>query len=196
MNICVITPTWHRHDLLLQRCIPSVASQTVPVTHIVASDGPDPELRNILSTMPVTYIEAAEHSDDDPNVGARARNEGLENATDFDYIAYLDDDNAFRPNHIEALSSALQGNPEADFAYSRMFRHGIGDEIGSSPPSYGTIDSSIIMHRRDTHLKFGWWPVPSIYEVDWQLISNWLLAGAAWAFVPMVTVDYYYYERS
>lgn len=196
MNICVITPTWQRHDLLLQRCMPSVATQTVPVHHIICSDGPDPELRELLSTYPVTYVEATEHSNDDPNVGARARNDGLEKATEYDYIAYLDDDNSYRPEHIELLSTALQEHPEADFVYSRMFRHGLGDEIGSPPPSYGTIDSSVIMHRRDTHLKFGWWPVPSWYEVDWQLISNWLLGGASWFFVPVVTVDYYYHKRS
>jgi hypothetical protein len=77
-----------------------------------------------------------------------------------------------------------------------MLRHGLGDEIGSSPPAYGCIDSSVIMHRHDTHLKYGWWPVPSRYEVDWQLVSNWLVNGAAWVFVPVVTVDYYYTRRS
>lgn len=196
MNISVITPTWNRHQLLLERCIPSVASQTIPVNHIISSDGPDPVLRELLSGLPVTYVEAPEHSSDKPNVGARARNYGLEYAIDSTYIAYLDDDNAYRPDHVHLLSEALRQNPEADFAYSRMIRHGLGDEVGSEPPSFGTIDSSLIMHRRDTHLKFGWWPVPSRYEVDWQLIQTWLINGARWVFVPTITVDYYYQPRS
>ena len=43
--VSVITPTWQRHALLLDRCIPSVAAQDYPnVDHVVVSDGPDPAL--------------------------------------------------------------------------------------------------------------------------------------------------------
>lgn len=193
MTITVITPTWQRHDKLLDRCIPSVKNQTVTVNHIIVSDGPDPTLRELLVHEDVTYIEVPEHTTDIPNVGARARNYGLSHIPqDTTFIAYLDDDNAYRPQHIETLYAALTSDAMADFAYSRMFRHGLGDEIGSAPPAYGTIDSSLIMHRHDVHVQFGLWPDPSIYEVDWQLIESWLRKGARWTFVPIVTVDYYF----
>lgn len=188
MKISVITPTWQRHELLVERCIPSVAAQTVPVEHVVVSDGPDPQLRALLAD--VVYAEVDEHHDDPVNVGARARNRGLEVATG-DLIAYLDDDNAFRPHHVQTLAEALESSGR-DFAYSRMYRHGLGDEIGADPPEHGRVDSSILMQRADTHLKFGWWPVPSEYCVDWQLVQAWVLAGAQWVFVPEVTVDYYH----
>lgn len=189
--ITVITPTWQRHDLLVERCIPSVAAQTVPVEHVVVSDGPDPILRELLANAPVVYAEVAEHADDPCNYGARARNRGLEVAKG-DLIAYLDDDNAFRPDHVEKLAAALTGNPDADFAYTQMFRHGLGDIVGSEPPQYGTIDSSILMHHCGAPGQFGLWPVPSPYEVDWELVKTWLEAGARWVFVPGVSVDYYY----
>jgi glycosyltransferase involved in cell wall biosynthesis len=189
MKISVVTPTWERHDLLLNRCIPSVAAQTVPVEHVVVSDGPDPELQELLTGINVVYAEVSEHHIDDINVGGWARNRGLEVATG-DLIAYLDDDNAFRPCHIECLSKTLLGST-ADFAYSRMHRHGLGDDVGSVPPDYGCIDSSIIMHRRETTSKFGRWPAPSIYAIDWQLIEAWMKAGATWVHVPEITVDYY-----
>lgn len=192
--VSIITPTWARHDLLIERCIPSVAAQTVEVEHVVVSDGPDPVLRELLAGMDVVYAEVDQHHDDPIKVGARARNRGLAVVTG-DLIAYLDDDNSFRPHHVETLAQALEANPTADFAYSRMFRHGLGDEIGADPPAYGVIDSSIIMQHADTHLRFGWWPVPSEYHVDWQLIEAWMLAGATWTFVPEVTVDYYYKPR-
>lgn len=195
MKISVITPTWQRHDLLIERCIPSVAAQTVPVEHVIVSDGPDPELRELLVGLDVVYAEVDQHYDDPIKVGARARNRGLEVATG-DLIAYLDDDNAFRPQHVERLASALEAHPDRDFAYSRMFRHGLGDEVGDEPPQHGRVDSSIIMQRADTHLKYSWWPVPSKYEVDWQLVHSWVLGGATWVFVPEVTVDYYYQPRS
>lgn len=191
MKISVITPTWQRHHLLLQRCIPSVLAQTVAVEHVVVSDGPDPTLREHLTNIPVVYAEVAEHADDPCNYGARARNRGLEVASG-DLIAYLDDDNAFMPNHVQLLAEALTDHPDRDFAYSRMFRHGLGDVIGSEPPGYGQIDSSILMHRKDGPAQFGLWPVPAPYEVDWEFVHAWLTAGATWLFVPEVTVDYYY----
>lgn len=191
MKISVITPTWQRHDLLISRCIPSVAAQTVSVEHVVVSDGPDPTLRELVQGLDVTYAEVAEHADDPCNYGARARNRGLEVATG-DLVAYVDDDNAFRPNHVACLAAALEANPNADFAYSQMFRHGLGDVIGSIPPVHGTVDSSILMHRKNGPGRFGLWPVPSPYEVDWIFVSTWLRAGAAYVFVPELTVDYYY----
>ena len=194
MKVSVVTPTWQRYVLLLDRCIPSVAAQTVSVEHVVVSDGPDPQLRALLAGLDVVYAEVDQHYDDPVKVGARARNRGLEVATG-DFIAYLDDDNAFRPQHIERLAAALE-NSGRDFAYSRMYRHGLGDEVGGEPPEHGRVDSSILMQRADTHLKFGLWPVPSRYEVDWQLVQAWVLAGATWVFVPEVTVDYYYTPRS
>lgn len=191
MKISVITPTWQRHDLLIGRCIPSVAAQTVTVEHVIASDGPDPQLRERLSGLDVVYVEVPEHADDPCNYGARARNRGLDAASG-DLIAYVDDDNALRPTHVERLAFALQANPGLDLAYSQMYRHGLGDVIGSWPPAHGTVDSSILMHRKEGPARFGRWPVPAPYEVDWIFVSTWLAGGAVCHFVPEVTVDYYY----
>lgn len=195
MKISVVTPTWQRHQLLIERCIPSVAAQTTQVEHVIASDGPDPELRQLLIGVNVVYVEVFEHAEDSCNYGARARNRGLEAASG-DLIAYLDDDNAFQPHHIQTLAAALINNPDRDFAYSRMIRHGLNDVIGAEPPQHGSVDSSILMHRKEGPEKFGFWPVPSPYEVDWKFVESWLLAGATWIFVPETTVDYYYQPRS
>lgn len=193
MTVTVITPTWQRHELLLERCIPSVAAQTMAVEHIVVSDGPDPELREILDRRGgVTFAELHEHVDDPLDLGCRARNVGLELARG-DLVAYLDDDNAYRPNHVEVLAAAM-ADPGVDFAYSQMIRHGIGDTIGQQPPMYGGIDTSLIMHRRNGPERFGRWPDPSPggAVIDWLFVNAWLEAGARWAFVPEVTVDYFY----
>jgi glycosyltransferase involved in cell wall biosynthesis len=191
--ITVITPTWQRHELLINRCIPSVAAQTLHAQHVVVSDGPDATLRQLLAGTNVVYAELAEHVDDPLDLGCRARNRGLELAGG-DLVAYLDDDNAYRPDHLSILAGALDADPGADFAYSQMFRHGIGDTIGATPLVYGSIDSSLIMHRRGGPQRFGLWPdpAPSWAVIDWVFISNWLDRGARWAFVPAVTVDYYW----
>jgi glycosyltransferase involved in cell wall biosynthesis len=195
VKVSVITPTWQRHDLLLDRCIPSVQAQTWPdVEHVVVSDGPDPTLRDRLTGVDVVYVELAEHPDDDCNYGAYSRNHGLTIAAG-DLVAYLDDDNSFRPQHVQRLAEALIAHPDRDFAYSRMYRHGLDDEIGGEPPEHGRVDSSILMHRAGAHEKFGCWPTPSPYAVDWEFVKTWVLAGATWVFVNEVTVDYYHREH-
>lgn len=194
MKVSVIIPTWQRHHLLLTRALPSVQAQIMSVECVVVSDGPDPHLAQLLNNQDVLYVEVDEHHEEGINVGGWARNKGLEVVTG-DLIAYLDDDNSFRPDHIRLLSDKLNTSPVSDFVYSRMVRHGLGDVIGSVPPAFGTIDSSILMHRADTHKKFGTWPTPSGYAIDWELVESWLASGAKWAHVPEITVDYYWYPR-
>lgn len=195
--VSVITPTWLRHGHLIDRCIPSVQAQTHPkVEHIVVSDGPDPALRELLAGQPVIYLEVPEHHtypDGQVDYGSRPRNHALPYATG-EYVAYLDDDNAYRPNHLQLLVGALES---ADFAYSRMLRHPHGDVIGHLPPRYGGIDTSLIVHRAGVPQKYGMWPLPDEIDgdkhaPDWGVVSRWLHAGATWTHVPDITVDYYF----
>src|SRR6266508_1080553 len=95
-RISVITPTWNRHNLLLERCIPSVADQSYPnVEHIVISDGPDAALRMKIPSA-VTYDEMPLH---DPfyHWGCEARITA-ENHAAADLIAPFDDDDYMHPD--------------------------------------------------------------------------------------------------
>src|SRR5262252_1881600 len=61
-SVDVVTPTWERHDVLLNRAIPSVQAQTYPnVRHIVVSDGPDMELFKLLIDAPVDFVALPQH---------------------------------------------------------------------------------------------------------------------------------------
>ena len=190
--VSVITPTWQRHETVLGRCIPSVQAQTWPdVEHVVVSDGPDLELKLQVKLQhpDVVYSEVPEH---DPNArwGHWARLRGIELARG-EFIAYLDDDNAYRPDHLQAVVEAMEAKG-ADFGYSVALFQGRGQPypVGTEPPSYGQIDTSIIVHRREL-LERGTWE-QSMPTIDWDLVERWLHAGATWAFVPYVTCDYYF----
>lgn len=204
--ISVITPTWQRHQLLLERCIPSVYAQTVPaVEHVVVSDGPDRVVADLLAkdlwrrplkTRPLVVEQLATHPAGAVDYGSRARNRGLELASG-EYIAYLDDDNAYRPKHLQRLADLLE-RTGADFAYSRMHVHWQGGDyrIGSPTPEYGGIDTSLLMHRAGVPEKYGLWPLPDQiggdkHAPDWDVVSRWLAAGATWAHLDQITVDYY-----
>lgn len=202
--VSVITPTWQRHDVI-ERCAQSVFAQTyTAVEHVIVSDGPDKTLahtlamdlwRRPLKTRPLVFEQLPEHVVG-PHIdyGSRARNRGLAVARG-DYIAYLDDDNTWRPRHLELLVEALE-QTGADFAYSQMERHPAGDLIGAATPVYGGIDTSLLIHRRGLPERCGMWPLPhelngDKHAPDWGVVERWLNAGATWTHVPHITVDYY-----
>lgn len=203
--VSIITPTWHRHDLLLDRCIPSVDSQTYPkVEQIVVSDGPDPELaarfRNGVPVThcqdirqgrrhPVWYYELREHSQD-MHWGTYARKLGLEMAAG-ELIGYLDDDDAFRPEHVALLAAALAEHPEAGFAVSLMEsrrpHQSVSTVIGHGPPSAGNVGTPMLLHRREI-LDRATWGEASSFE-DWELVNSWLQEDIQYVQVDEITVD-------
>ena len=188
--ISVITPTWRRPGLLLNRCLPSVQKQDWPaVEHIIVSDGPDPELRAQLRQPRIEgrssrwYLELPAH---DPAVhwGHRARLYGIEYCSG-SFIAYCDDDDALRPDHCVRLATALEAHPEAGWARSLMAVHGPSGsvtEFGTGPPSSGNVGTPMLMHRREI-LEYGTWGPASLTE-DWDLVNRWVHAC-----IPYVTVD-------
>jgi glycosyltransferase involved in cell wall biosynthesis len=184
-RVSVVTPTWQRRGLLLERCIPSVQAQEYQgsVEHVIVSDGPDPTLPPLGGMVMLREHEPGR------NRGLRARDYGTQLA-DGDVIAYLDDDNAWRPRHLAVLVRALLDS-DADFAYSRaMCSDGtFGYSIGISPPTYAQIDTSLIVHRRELLGKARW--QESDEPADWNIVRRWLGVGAKWAFVPEITLDYY-----
>jgi glycosyltransferase involved in cell wall biosynthesis len=193
--VSVITPTWQRHGLLLNRCIPSVSAQTYPhVEHVIVSDGPDEELRAKFTSCQDPgfrrLIALDEHSPV-PHWGTFARLAGLEAAMG-EFIAYCDDDDALRPEHCALLAQALTDNPGAGFAYSWMLSHNpsgdhvIGDVV---PPVYGNFGTPMMMHRRSV-LRYAGWGEPDAAE-DWKLIELWIASGVQYVPVKQATVDVY-----
>jgi Glycosyl transferase family 2 len=196
--VTVITPTWRRHRLLLGTCMPSVEAQTYrPVEHLVVSDGPDPELAAQLAVVHDRWADAPEElrgpevvfaqlpvHDPEPHWGHHARQLGLQLARG-ELIAYLDDDDRYRPEHVEVLARMFDAYPDIGFAYSQMFSHGSEAVIGADPPYSGGIGTPMIMHRAGTPANWG----PASSTEDWYLVSDWLAKGIGYRSVPQVTVD-------
>lgn len=197
--VSVITPTWGRHEKLLNRCIPSVQAQAYPkVEHVIVSDGPDPELTDKLVQLasgsafyhPVNFLQLPAH-DPAPHWGHPARLAGIE-ASRGDLVAYLDDDDAYRPEHVAKLATVLADDPSLMWAFSYMASHsnsGLSTHIGeyAGTPQGGQIGTPMIMHRREA-LQYGTWGPASATE-DWELVKRWLDAGLAYGRVHEATVD-------
>ncbi|HXE44520.1 MAG TPA: glycosyltransferase family A protein [Conexibacter sp.] len=123
--VSVVTLTRGR-GALLERAIASVEAQRgVRVEHVVLGDAcpqlADPGLRarltaerphlalhNVPREQPVDYLPA--------RLGA-LRNHGVQLARG-EYVAQLDDDNAFEPDHLRLLVEALRRTPRAEAAHS------------------------------------------------------------------------------
>lgn len=186
-RVTVITATHGRPELLFERCIPSVAVQTYPaecIEHIVVADGPDPAWDGLAH---VRYVELGRNwrtFSGGQSYGAIPRLAGtlLARGT---YLAYLDDDDAYRPEHIACLVDLLESSG-ADFVFSRMARPD-GTVIGNGRPEMNHIGTPILLHRAELLNVANW--RPSGYADDWDLVQRWLAAGATWAALSAVTVD-------
>lgn len=189
--VAVITPTWRRHELLLNRCMPSVAAQDyLRVRHVIVSDGPDENLRDYFrqhGDYHVLYREVHKH-DPAPHWGSAARQVGVRSVL-ADYFTYVDDDDMLRPDHCSKMVAALREDPEAGFAVSRMLCHSpAGDtEVGWGSLGPGNVGTPMIMHRLET-LEYGTWGPPSEFE-DWEIVERWLNAGVKCANVSATTSE-------
>jgi glycosyltransferase involved in cell wall biosynthesis len=189
-SVTVITPTWQRHDVLLGRCVPSVQAQDYrDFEHLIVSDGPDPELAGAELPANARLIQLDDH---DPGVrwGHRARLRGIEEAVG-QVLAWLDDDDGWRPRHLAALAPAT---PAGGFAYSRAMVHSASGNvhvrIGDGPLARGRISpASMMVHDRQI-LELETWRDETSWP-DWDLVRRWVEHGVRYASVDEVTVDYY-----
>jgi glycosyltransferase involved in cell wall biosynthesis len=102
------------------------------------------------------------------------------------YVAFLDDDNEWEPNHLRAALDALEeptANPHPDLVYMalrRVFPDGTPLDILSVPfdrrtlARSGYIDTNSIVARRCPHLVFsrmqlGVLKPPSDWEIVWRM---------------------------
>jgi glycosyltransferase involved in cell wall biosynthesis len=193
--VSVVTPTWQRHAMLMDRCVPAVQAQDYDsVEHVIVSDGPDSTLAIVLGMLcgknawgNVVYRELPEHPAGE-HWGHHARLAGLEVARG-QYVTYCDDDDALRPRHCALMAAALDAAPEAGFAVSRMTCHGGPHEsvTGWGPLACGNVGTPMIMHRREI-LAHGTWG-PASFTEDWDLVERWLDAGVSYVSVDAETSD-------
>jgi glycosyltransferase involved in cell wall biosynthesis len=125
--VTVVIPTIGRKEL--NRAIESVHCQTLRPAELIivdnsrdqavvggiATDKPLGEIRVRIITAPPLSGPAASR-----NIGAWAANS--------EYVAFLDDDDAFAPAYLERMAQAI-GSYHPDVLYGRLVMHGDGEEV-------------------------------------------------------------------
>lgn len=121
-HVAVVIPYYQRERGILTRCVKSVLAQTGAFTisvHITDDASPiaaDEEL-GALARDPRLRIHRQ------PNSGpAQARNSALERVDDADYIAFIDSDDAWHPDHLKTAVRALaEGACDVFFSNTRRY---------------------------------------------------------------------------
>ena len=138
-TIAVVIPSHNRPDALLG-ALASVAAQTVPADRvIVVDDGSQPACDpRLLPSLPgrLTVLR------NDPARGANAaRNRGWREA-DTDWVAFLDDDDRFRPHKIQRLRQAIAEQPDVDVIYHAAWIIMVNEGVAyrSAPKDLGQVD--------------------------------------------------------
>lgn len=117
-KVSVVVATYNR-PIMLREALQSILSQTYGNIEIIVVNDSGIEVENIINELnkrnTIIYLKH------DKNKGlAASRNTGIK-ASSGKYIAYLDDDDIFYPNHIATLVSALEGS-DYKIAYTDAYR--------------------------------------------------------------------------
>jgi glycosyltransferase involved in cell wall biosynthesis len=160
-KIAVITPYYKEPLEVLQKCHESVLSQKIPATHFFIADG-FPKIE--LAQWNIKHISLAQGHDDNGDTprgigGILAEIEG------YDYVAYLDADNWFHPDHLSSLMEEME-KTGADITCSFRTMHALdGSELegvqDSDELSLEHVDTSCyLIHRNAFEALHVWLRIP------------------------------------
>lgn len=205
--VSIVIPTYDNHELLRERALPSALSQTYGrVEVIVVGDGSPPataEAVESLGDRRVRYVNRPIRGPypADPEqrwyvAGVPPFNDAVALASG-DWIAPLDDDDAFTPEHVERLLD-LARSERAELAYGLIRQHrpgGVVDTIGvgAFPPRLGEFGLQAAIYHAGLSAIFDLDLADAVYEepYDWSLVRRMVRAGVRCAMLDQEVVDYY-----
>ncbi len=197
-EVAVVVPTYRRPDFL-RRAVASVLEQTSrDLVVVVVDDGggqvgglpEDPRLHVVTLGRNTAVLGVVN------NVGIRL--------TSSRYVALLNDDNSWRPDHLERAVAALDEG--ADLVYTAMRRHledGTDVDVLSIPFDRRAMrraslaDSSTLVFRRVPAALFDRTPrrKGEFLKEDWEFVWR-CSRRMRTRLVPWVTVDYLIHDGS
>lgn len=206
--VSVIMPTYKRPAFLFS-AIKSVIKQVYNDWELlIVSDG-DSDAFKVVDGYSfdsrIFYIDLPRNYCD---TGSTPKNVGIMLAKG-KYIAYLDDDNEYLPNHLQDLVGLIRKSG-VDFVYgsTEIYNRSKPDKLVSirdiEPPNFGRIDTSELVHKKELIEKFGWWHntdydedgnLTGYWGTDWDLIKRWLKGKATWKHSSEVTLKYYFKNK-
>ena len=173
--ISIVMPTYNRPNHL-RRALDSIFNQTYQNFEILLVGDKCPELDKFV----YTYERAKDPRFKYYNLlhnygpgGAVPRNYALKMMCNTRWVAYLDDDNEWKSNHLEHLVDIIRKNEDVQYVISSMIID--GKELLFEEPKLGRIDTSCVIHRHSLCVKYGLWKDRNEggYAHDWEFFSRW-----------------------
>jgi glycosyltransferase involved in cell wall biosynthesis len=203
-RVSVVTSTFNRSERL-RKAIESVLNQTYPDWEMVIVD--DCSTDNTEEVVKSYRDERIRYFKLDKNFGndTHPKNRGILEARG-EYIAFLDDDNDYRPDHLAALVRELDRNPDIDIVYGDRWvideDKNVKDRLGQCldfTPSLllkkNYIDTSDVMARKSALQDVGGFDERYRKYVDWNLWLRLEKYGKKFKRVPLVLTNYHLHSQ-
>jgi glycosyltransferase involved in cell wall biosynthesis len=202
--VSVVIPTYNRARLLSERAVPSILNQTYQNFEIVivgdhCTDDTEEQLRKINDDrIKFHNLPKRGNYPSDPEkrwfvAGVVPNNKGIELAKG-NWIANLDDDDEFSPNHLEVLLKyALSHKMEMVYGVvQKEEKPGIWLNLGSYPLECGHISRlSSLYHSRLKIFKYDLQAWKNSEPADWNLWKRMKKAGVRIGFVDEIVGRHY-----
>jgi glycosyltransferase involved in cell wall biosynthesis len=198
-KISVIMTTYERPKLL-KRAVKSVLNQTFEDWELIIIDDYSKDRTQRICERFAKKDGRIRYIRRDSNFGqhTRPKNEATR-AARADLIAYLDDDNTYRRDHLQVLWKYLKDN---DVVYGDRW---LIDETGRGKDAKGIsmnfkpqalyqfnyIDTSDVLIRKEAIESVGGWDESLPKFADWNLWTRMAKAGLKFQRVPIIITDYY-----
>jgi glycosyltransferase involved in cell wall biosynthesis len=193
-EVSIVMPVWNRADLI-GTAIRSVLAQSFRAWELIviddgSTDDLDGSLRPLLVDPRIRLVRQA-------NAGeCKARNHALRLARG-EVIAYLDSDNFWYPDFLDAAVRVFRADPELDIAYG-----GIAYEWPNGDVRFYLLpferaqllrdnlaDMNVILHRRRAYERHGGFDETLARAVEWDLMLRYTAERPA-ARIPIVGARY------
>jgi glycosyltransferase involved in cell wall biosynthesis len=194
----------YKRPEMIKRAIKSVLSQTYTDWElIIVDDRSKDNTKDVVESFKdprIHYIEISRHFGCD----TKPKNEGIK-ASKGEYIAFLDDDNEFRPDHLAILLKEFEKDPTLSLVYGDRW---IVDDKGVIPPQLGMtsdfdpltlmtrnfIDTSDVLVKRQALFDVGGFDERFNKYVDWNVYVRMLKMGKKFKRVPTIITNYHLHE--
>lgn len=190
--IAIVMPTFNRPNHLI-RAIQSVINQTYRNWFLYIVGDKCPVLEHIMETLRTNQqfderIRFWNFQDNNGAGGAVPRNYALYLAQN-EWIAYLDDDNTWEPDHLQNFMDIVEKDPEVKYIFSSFKVD--GEEMITDIPVKGSLDTSCMFHRRDFIYKYGLWKnrEEGGYAHDYEFFSRFV--DEKWYATKKPTMNYF-----
>lgn len=192
MKAAVVTPYHRENEVLIRRCIDSVARQTTKCVHYLVADGHYQDWIN-AAYPEIRHLRLDREHSDFGNT-PRAMGAFLAIAVGAEAISFLDADNAIDTNHVEICSREARKAPKPDVVVSQR-RIVLPD--GTPVPTQeerNHVDTNcyfLLPNAFPTIVNWILQPKPMTAICDRVYLMHLLAQDLSFRRVPTVTVTYY-----